>query len=273
MGHATSTSNAAVDVAQASFRREADMLSPLQEYATVVVPGDVDSSDDVDWRVLFEVPTVNGVVDVLYAAFDEQAVNYRRQAGLAPIIQWHELLVFAALQLSARRPIILADLALRVGMTPTGLRRGALSRLAASGHIELVDGDSVISKWSYRLPTRALIAVEAKRLDWRRAVSQARRYTSFADRTFIAIEPTAAVRAQKQRKIIESSGIGILSVDPGTRQVHRLMQAPIHSPATLHRMFAAEQSLEVAWDGRVSGPVLPVFGRSLTTSEGVDPRL
>lgn len=267
-----STSDVKVSSPRSGFRREADMLLPLQQHLDVVVPGTVDPSSVAAWQVLFEVPTASGVVDVLYVAFDDHVVTSRREANHAPIIEWHELRVFAALQSSAGRAVPLAELALRVGMTRSGLRRGALSRLAASGHVDVTDRESVMPTWSYQPPARTLVAVEAKLRDWRRATSQARRYTSFADQSFIAVESNVAARALEQRKIIASSGVGILAVDSSSRRVRTLVTAPVHLPKILHRMFAAEQALWVTWEGRVSGPVPLVYGRLLTTSEGTDPR-
>lgn len=262
------------------FACEADMLAPLRDQRRSVLAAAGLDEAEVDgsrWTTLFEVPTSSGVPDVLHVAFHTGRVADRQRRGATPITDWYEFRTFLALQsLMARTPdsgITVRSLADRLRMTPDGVKRGALARLATAGHVER-DGGEVRPTWTYQVPAGGVVAIEAKRTDWRRAAAQTTRYTEFASRSYMALEPGATELASTHPAMLASAQIGVLAVDPRTREVTTVVPAPRSGRlAKLKALFSTEQALNVAWSGGVSGPVLPVFGRHLTVSAGPDPRL
>jgi hypothetical protein len=59
-----------------------------------------------------------------------------------------------------------------------------------------------------------LTSFEMKMKDWRRALSQAYRYSYFADRSIVVVPTDVADRAQGHLHIFERLGIGLWSYDP-----------------------------------------------------------
>ncbi|MGV0737528.1 hypothetical protein ABQF35_11120 [Mycobacterium syngnathidarum] len=246
------------------------MLRPLDEGRSVVVASHHAAGCD-EWRTLYEVPGPHGVVDALFALFDGDVLDDRLRGGFAPILNWYEMVVFARLQQAGSRGMPIADLADAVGMTVAGLKRGALTRLSDAGHIR-VGSHLTHARWQYRSPAHYVIAIEAKRTDWSRAVAQASAYCEYTDSAYIALEPRPAQRAATSAYIANSGGVGVVSVDPETMKVQLLHRAVRLRPNPVKRALFVEQALSLLVAGRVSGPVRPVYG--LRPGQDVaDPRL
>ena len=66
-----------------------------------------------------------------------------------------------------------------------------------------------------------LTAFEMKLKDWKRAVSQAYRYSYFADRTIVVLPDDIANRAEKHLATFERLGIGLWSYDPRVEGIEK----------------------------------------------------
>jgi hypothetical protein len=77
-----------------------------------------------------------------------------------------------------------------------------------------------VTEWDYRTgitdilvrtTSREIIAFEAKLLNWRRALYQAYRNTSFAFKAYVALPEAVAVRAQRYAEHFTRLGVGLCS--------------------------------------------------------------
>jgi hypothetical protein len=75
-------------------------------------------------------------------------------------------------------------------------------------------------------PTREIVAVELKQRRWREAILQARRYTFFADRTYVAIWNGAVELVD--RRLLYRFRLGLIGVEGDRAQV--LIEAPRRKP-------------------------------------------
>ena len=64
-----------------------------------------------------------------------------------------------------------------------------------------------------------LTAFEMKLKDWRKACSQAYRYSYFSDRAIVVLPPGTADRAEAYLHFFEKMGIGLWSFEPKTKRI------------------------------------------------------
>ncbi|MFJ1766502.1 hypothetical protein ACIOD2_39665 [Amycolatopsis sp. NPDC088138] len=260
------------EVATASkFRYEADMLQPLAKHSNKLTST---LSRVAQWSTYFEVPVSTcGIADILFVEVSPGVAEKRLAGGRSPILDLNELRCFIILQ-RVRIGFTAEEIAQRVGLSAVGLRRGPLKRLLSRGHVATDKVGRFTPAWRYVNPVRKIIAVEVKRTDWRGAMAQAKNYLSFADRSYIAMEPSAAMHAVNQSTWVDNLGIGVASVDATTRQVSVLRRGdrPSVGASRVHRYLAAEYILNLISSDATSGPISHVFGSNLSVSAGVDPR-
>jgi hypothetical protein len=96
----------------------------------------------------------------------------------------------------------------RCGAPRTGLRRGALRRLADHGLILFGHGGRITSSGAFSDVFR-LIAVEAKLTRWRVALSQAIAYRRYADEAYVLIPAERSRAVLKNAGEFEKQGIGL----------------------------------------------------------------
>jgi hypothetical protein len=220
-------------------------------------------------QVLFEFFGAEGTPDIVFLEFDAQELRRRDELDLPPVRNYNEVAVLLALgdgALSAH------DLSTRIGVTAAHLRRAILPTLDRQGWVEQADG-----LWSSPEPLRPLakwiVAIEAKRRDWRRAMEQAQRYRRFANRAVAVLDASTNLAAARAHA--ESDGrIGLASIDVDLQKLQAIVLPKWHPPSSpLEFVWAGEQAYLMRRTGVVSGPILPVFGRLLVASDGADPRL
>jgi hypothetical protein len=68
-------------------------------------------------------------------------------------------------------------------------------------------------------PKPVLMAFEMKLKDWRRALSQAFRYSYFSDQSIVVLPTAVADRAQGHLHVFERLGIGLWSYDPKAENI------------------------------------------------------
>lgn len=246
--------------ARARFNLEVEMVDPIADITRSLVQR-FKAADD--HQVFFEVPAVGSVPDIVVAQFDHQAVQMRLSMGLGPVREVTAVRTLRALTAGARD---LKVLAARADVSTAHMRRLILPRLADLGwveslgvrdtHVRLVHRFEPLVRWS--------VSVEAKRAKWREAVAQARRHLSFVNRAYIALDAANIKPAVDVADNLASFGIGLISVDAATGSA-----VVIRNPRARRRPEPGPQHLvgERLWElhtsGQTSGPVYPVFGRTL----------
>jgi hypothetical protein len=87
------------------------------------------------------------------------------------------------------------------------------------------------------------VSFEAKRSDWRRALSQARAHRLFANEAYVAFDPAFVRRFERNLRYYRTSGIGLLALGPEPRAVRRLLRGRRGRP--LDSISAAQAGEEV----------------------------
>jgi hypothetical protein len=264
------------------FTCEADMLVPLAVRREQFAQG------ERGWETFFEVQTTHGVVDILFVAPDLTVLNLRAQSGLPPVEDVAGVATLLALTAGghvrrsdlsrADEPHLAAssrDLVSRVPVTHSHLRRHVLPQLVEAGWATLTGHDRWLATMRYAIPMRRIVAVEVKRAEWRRALTQAAPHTAFADSTFVALDAARLPDLQVVAPAFTFAGVGLAGVaaheDHGSVQV--LVASGQHRSTGLPRAVVAERVAGLRAAGLRSGPVAHVFGRVLTASVDLDPRL
>jgi hypothetical protein len=220
--------------------------------------------------VFFEVWAASGTPDIVFVEFDQLELDRRGELGLAAVTGYSEVAILVALRAA---PLTVWELADRVSMTPAHLRRTILPSLAERSWVI----QSTDRRWRTPEPllpvARWILAIEAKRRDWARALAQADRYRRFANRAVVVVD--AAMSTESALGRVRPQGeIGLAVVARDSGRVTPLLLPPWRPPRSrLEFTLVAEQVLSMREAGARSGPILPVFGRVLTATTGPDPRL
>ena len=251
----------------APFAAEADMLGAIAASPLPLVGRRRARRNP---EVLFEFWAAQGTPDLVFLEFDQGELDRRTTLGLGPVTGYTEVAVLAALR---AHPLDVWQIAERVGVTAAHLRRSVLGCLADLGWV----AQGADRRWSSPEPiaplARWILAVEAKRRDWGRALAQADRYRRFANRSVVVVDATLAPASALDRARQDGEvGLALLARSTGVIK-------PLHLPAwkaprsRLEFLLAGEQALSMRNQGLRSGPIAPVFGRLLTATTGLDPRL
>jgi hypothetical protein len=95
----------------------------------------------------------------------------------------------------------------------------------------------ILTEWDYRSGVtdilvrtnqKEVIALEAKLIDWRRAIYQAYRNTSFASRSYVVLPSRVAMRAAGNPNMFGNYGVGLCACDNGHLSV--LIEAHTSAP-------------------------------------------
>lgn len=248
------------------FDRELDMHGPIADIAadlTAGLPGHRSGSA----HVLFEVPAGAGIPDVLRVAFDPAQVQLRTELGLAPVIDLTAVRVLVA---ASKGPALLAAVARGAGVTGAHLRRTVIPQLVEAGWLEPLTGRGeralVTPRVRHRSLVRSVVTVEAKRRDWRAAITQARRHQACADRAYIAIDAATPGPLLGFADELSREGIGLVTVDATTRRASLVMRPAAGFPREDEHRLVGERAWSLVCAGRTMWDTFDVFGRDLTAS-------
>jgi hypothetical protein len=148
----------------------------------------------------------------------------RRERAQTPIDHHHWVEVLLALKCGERMPF--DSLQRRVTFSDSTLRHKVLPEMASIGLVERDQEGYVCLLKNPPSPTREIVAVELKQRRWREAILQARRYTFFADRTYVAIWNGAVELVD--RRLLYRFRLGLIGVEGDRAQV--LIEAPRRKP-------------------------------------------
>ena len=240
-----------------AFASEAALMWPLAAGASAL--GKADGRAAAERISFFEVAAAEGVPDMLIVEFDQDAIQRRVAAGLGAVIATTTARALWAL---TERALTVDELAETLTMTPAHVQRGILPQLADAG---LASRD-VDGRWAgadgLAPLVRSVVAVEAKLSDWRGGFKQARRYTRFANQTYMALDARRARPARRYAGDMAEAGVGLATVDASDGRVHVRRRARWREPAVRWEFFLiGERVWERTLAGTRSGPTFDVFGR------------
>src|ERR1035441_3283023 len=165
------------------------MLTPIDSQRNHLLPW-----NSTNWETFFEIQTMHGIVDMVFVVPDTNVLQRRTDASLPPVTDSAQVATLLGLSaLGAIHGQVISgasatSLASFVSVSSSHLRRRILPGLASSGWIKKLDDGTWVILCGYEIPLRRIIAVEVKRSEWRRALSQAVPHTDFADAAFVALD-------------------------------------------------------------------------------------
>lgn len=125
-------------------------------------------------------------------------------------------------------------IAKEVFMQAEPVRRLLLGRLSSWYLVRNIGGEFRSSKaW---VSQSEIIAVEAKLMRWRDALSQAAAYRRYADRAFVLLPAASALTAAQHKDVFAEAGVGLLSYADGS--VVHVFPAQKTREHKWHREFA-----------------------------------
>lgn len=166
-----------------------------------------------------------GTADLVGAKFCTRSREVRRrEQAQTPIDHHHWVEVLLAFNSSERMSF--DSLQRRVTFSASTLRHKVLPEMASIGLVERDAEGYVCLLKNPPSPTREIVAVELKQKRWREAILQARRYTFFADRTYVAVW-NGSVRLV-DRRLLYRFRLGLIGVEGDNAQV--VIEAPRRKP-------------------------------------------
>lgn len=196
-------------------RREAQMIEPIKQLLNERMFVQITER---------EFSAGYGIADIVGAEFCGEGCRKREAMGLATPLD-HIHFTSVLLSLHKKRWTSFSTLQNKVSVSETTLRQKILPRLIKLG---IVEKHNVYFRLNIELPktTQKLIAVEAKQTKWKEAILQARRYTFFAEQTYIAVWNDTARLVD--RSLLYRHRLGLISVEGASAEV--LVCAPQRKP-------------------------------------------
>ena len=181
---------------------EAQMIEPIRRFMLDHLRMDITAR---------EFSAGYGVADVVGATLCGEGCELRKEKRLEVALDHHHIVqVLLALRSEGRTslPYILR----RVALSESTLRGKVLPQLDKLGVIERCGDGYVRLIFAPPKPARNVVAVEAKQTRWRDAILQARRYTFFANQSYVAVWAKTAARVDKS--LLYRHRVGLISVEP-----------------------------------------------------------
>lgn len=259
------------------------MLAPLVAHQRRFIRR---TADTQPLEPFFEVQTLRGVADVIFAELDETILLGRKQLGVTSQVDISRVAVLHAYASATRRAkrfiasLGIHDISNAVGVSVAHLRRDVLPALSAAGWLQRTGRDAWTLAHPYVIPAKRLVAVEVKRSNWRRALSQASSHVDFADSTYVALDTIHIPQNTHWKSAFEYAGVGFIGIQatiatktvPTSATVRRIISALPRRPRGLARAVVAERIANLAQEGASSGDLTHVFGQQISTAWGADPR-
>lgn len=159
--------------------------------------------------VSFEVPSSNGVADIVVAQLSTHLISKKTDIG-AITPRWGYALALLPYR-KAFTTIFLRELA---GVN-ISTARAMLRNFQSAGFCRPTNKKGHwIKTQQPAIPAKKIVAYEAKLRNWQRALYQANRYLAYADYSWVILDKKNITPAIKNIQYFESLGIGLISVDP-----------------------------------------------------------
>jgi hypothetical protein len=151
--------------------------------------------------VACEIVGPGGIADLVGVRFDQQAIDDRRGSGIEPVI---DALALQMVMATRRRAMTTRQLADLFHVSRSGARWAI--RIAIGRGAMIDTGGLVRAHPDWRPAAQRLVAVELKLHDWRRALSQASTYQSWANAAWIVLARSPGPQAITA---VREAGIGL----------------------------------------------------------------
>ena len=196
-------------------RREAQMINPIKQLLYDKMFIDITQQ---------EFSAGYGIADIVGAKLCNESCQKRETLGLAIPFD-HVYFASVLLSLSQNKWSSFTSLAKKVSASETTLRQKVLPKLSK---LKIIERKGEFFRLSIDLPkpTQRLIAVEAKQTKWKEAILQARRYTFFAEETYIAVWAETAKLVD--RSLLYRHRLGLIAVEGNFAEV--VIEAPKRKP-------------------------------------------
>jgi hypothetical protein len=240
------------------------MLPALTSGSSLFLQSPIAKEENIEY--FYEIATPSGgIPDLVGIVFDEQECLRRRKLNLDPVENSTEISILAA---TSVRHFSFTDLASRVGVSASHLRREVVPKLAEHGWLDVTNSEVHI-RHSYNSLARLLVTIEAKKSNWRRALHQAMRHSASADVAYLALDSSKSRPAERNVDELSSLGVGLLKVHSGNNEVELVAHPdPVEVNYAL-RATLAERAWALRLRGQSGWPELPVFGSYLSEKERV----
>ena len=196
-------------------RKEAQMIAPIRQLLYQKMFIDI---TELEFSVGY------GIADVVGAKLCSKNCAQRENLGLAVAFD-HVHVAEVLIALYANKWTSFKDLTRKISFSESTLRKKVLPKLVKLQIIERIN-DSFRLGIHLPKPTQNLIAVEAKQIKWKEAILQARRYSFFADETYIAVWSETVKRVD--RALLYRHRLGLISVESNFAEV--IVEAPKRKP-------------------------------------------
>lgn len=163
--------------------------------------------------VLREFETLAGIPDVVFVEAAKAESDLRIELEASRTLTNGHANVITCLNRSC--PHHIQYIAARTGLGTAYVQR-IVSDLRQLGVVELTNRGSVLLTRDYALPRLRFVAIEFKLSDWRRAMSQAIRHQSFADKTLVVMPANRARSLREAASAFRAYGVGSAVFDPGS---------------------------------------------------------
>lgn len=198
-------------------RLEAHMIEPIKRLMV----------DELGLSVIAkEFSAGYGRADLVGAYLSEENHFFRKGNGLKDVTIDNYRLVEALMALRAGVNTSYEQLLQRVGVAESTLQKSILPRLENLGLVEHNRGKSARLLHPLPSPADHIVAVEAKQTRWQDAILQARRYTFFAEYTYIAVWNGKARLVDKS--LLYRHRLGLIGVEVNSAEI--LIEAPKRNP-------------------------------------------
>lgn len=166
-----------------------------------------------------------GVADLIGGVLSKKNCKTRYEMGIEkPFDHRYIFEVLSTLNIGVRRT--LKYITNRISFSESTLKKKILPKMESYGLIKREDNGFICLLKELPHPTERIVAIELKQTKWREAIIQARRYTFFADRTYIAVWNGSASRVNLG--LLNKYRIGLIGVEPDYAEI--LIKAPIRKP-------------------------------------------
>lgn len=213
------------------MRNEAEMIKILRNYF-----------EGLNFLTVQEFGVGYGVADLIayrlaYKNCEKRVANNQKK----PLDKVQYFLILDALpDIKKEGAISLKALTCKLPFSIDSLKYHWLESLRKFGYVRKV-GQHLYAKVNGFIPiTQEIVAVEAKLTDWKKGAIQAKRYTVFANRTYLATHKMIAHRVNAE--LLGRHGIGLLLVSKDG--VQKVLSAPKVGPRDPLRYQLAG---EIAW--------------------------